>query len=404
MRSRKQPIRKRRHASGLQRRNAAVRRSSWRISATIADVWAAGRGLHRMLRGVQTALRGFRTMLRHLRAVAERRLAIALLLTALGNHWAGAPLSAQAAAEVIRLTPAIAATAPSPTARGVFFTQQVDATLPARVRLAGTPDGSGELCTDDEAELRFEHVAGEVQVWRHLFASADRRGITCLPPQDLVLTAGGGSYRITLTLSDRFPDRFSSTAYYLVVAATPGTPPPPATYTPAALPTTTEAALPTPTVTSLPVLTPTLIPTALPTEPLEPASPAGSSGRPMEPWLTAGIGLVALLGLAVPLAWFRARRHAPLPQGIIDLYDRSTGESRTLLLYRYPQGAGIVREPLDLVEPTGIQATPLALITPTRTGIVLEQRAADATTQRTPLHVGETLLVDQVVEVRLRLR
>lgn len=115
------------------------------------------------------------------------------------------------------------------------------------------------------------------------------------------------------------------------------------------------------------------------------------------------MGLVTLLGLAVLSAWFRTRRRTSLPQGIIDLYDRSTGERRTQLLYRYPQGAGIVREPLDLVQPTGLQAAPLALITPTRTGLVLEQRTADATTQRTPLHVGDTLLVDQVVEVRLRL-
>lgn len=375
---------------------------SLHIDATVADVWAAGRGLHRMLRGIQTALRGFRTMLRHLRAVAERRLVIALFLTALCGHWAGAPLLAQAATEAIRLTPAIAAAEPAAAARGVFFENRVDVTLPSVVVLAGTPDGNGELCTDDEAELRLEHVDGALQVWRHIFADADRRGVACLPPQELALTSGGGRYRITLTLTDRFPDRFSSTAYYLVLPTAKGAPPTITRQSTAPIPTTTALSTPTTTATSLPTLTPTSTPVAL-SVPIAPVPPIEGTGISLEPWLGAGIGLVALLGLAVLLVWFRTRRHAPLPQGIVDLYDRTTGESRTLLLYRYPQGAGIVREPLDLVEPTGLPAAPLALITPTRSGLVLEQRTAEATAQRTPLHVGETLLVDQVVEVRLRL-
>lgn len=390
----------RRSSVSLRKRRATPgsRRRSGTYTSIGSTVWALLCGIQSMIGGVRSAARGWRKVLRHVRALGSRPWRWILILTMVCSSLGLGTIHAEAPANAVLLAPSIPLGEPAATARGTFFEAQFTLDLPERVRIAATADGTGTLCTDDAAEITFEPDQGEPQVWRQLFATPDRHTITCLPAQTVVLTNGPGVYRVGIRLYDVYADRYSSTAYYLVRL-------------PVADPQSTDAGIITlpPSVTPQPSATPTPMVTTSPTLAVPGAPPVTTPQVPLpeRAWFNSRtlvlIGILGSLGLVLLSIVLLRRRRPVLPHGIIDLYDRTTGESRTLLLYRFPHGAGIIREPLDLVAPPHLATTPLGLITPTRSGLVLEQRNPDTTVQRTPLQVGEALLLNQTVEVRLRL-
>ncbi|MFN8478389.1 MAG: hypothetical protein U0074_11295, partial [Kouleothrix sp.] len=120
----------------------------------------------------------------------------------------------------VPLVPAIAPAPHARTARGVFFTHSQAVALPGGMLwLASTPDGNGELCSDDQVTVRVQGAQQTVWQWEHVFASADRQAITCVAPQP-VLVPSADSYTITITLADLFPDTYSSQPYYLAFRET----------------------------------------------------------------------------------------------------------------------------------------------------------------------------------------
>ncbi|MBX0331576.1 hypothetical protein K2Z83_28395 [Oscillochloris sp. ZM17-4] len=313
------------------------------------------------------------------------------------------PMRAEPSATL--LAPAIPEAARASQPRGVFFTATAERDLPGQVRLAGTPDGTGELCTDDEVDLRLQRDGGAAQVWRHSFATPDRRGIQCIPAQEIALDGGPGRYTVAITLTDRFADTFSSGSYYLLADpvvsavethATADNRPATGDNRPTTAPT---AILPTATRTAP---TATATPTSSAAVPLSPA-PAPSASAVFWP-LWAGAGGAGLLLLAVALLLGRRRRPAPRLRGIIDLADRETGETRTLLLHAYPHGVGIVRQPLDLVplDKAGSGPPTVATIMPSAAGPVLAYQDPTEGAQHTPLRSGDQLRIQHTVELHFR--
>lgn len=300
------------------------------------------------------------------------------------------------------LAPAVPEAARASQPRGVFFTAALELDLSGQVRLSSTPDGSGELCTDDEVQLRFQREGSAAQVWQHRFATPDRRAIQCIPAQTIALAAGPGRYSLAISLTDRFADTFSSGRYYLLAE-------PPAEVQVMAdeRPATSgqrPTIVPTIQVRQATPATPTVAPAAAPLRP-NTAAPTGLAAPPLPPWLPIFFGIgggLALLVLVIGLR--RRRRRVPQLRGIIDLVDRETGETRTLLLHHYPHGVGIARRPLDLVPLGKVGSGPLAIATiiPSATGPLIACQDPSEGRQHTPLRGGDQLLIQRTVELHFR--
>lgn len=354
----------------------------------------------------------------------DRILKPLIVLLGLPLLW-GAAVAAPQPASAIALAPAIAPAPPTAQARGTFFTQTVQVDLAStQIRLAATPDGSGALCTDDEATVSFIGPRGGTQRWSHLFAATARQAVRCLAPPLITLVDGPGVYTITVTLTDRYADTYSSQPYYLLpvsasapssaaplptsIATVRSTQPVRPSATPHASPSPTPR-LPTPTsaVTVTATATPTVraAPEAVP-----PASSPPNTFQPAPPWplvlaLMLGAALLAALGLLLLRGPRPARRRGTALSGILDLTDRETGEARSMLLYRYATGVAISRKPLAVAAwPVAEgQPPPLLAIVPTAGGPVLRDLAAQpAPTTDVPLRAGDELLVQQALTVRYR--
>lgn len=340
-----------------------------------------------------------------------RALAAAALALSLGGL--PPPGEAAPARQAIALAPAVGEAPPEGRARGVFYSATLSITVgAAEALLASSPDGLGELCTDDEATLVFRREGAPEQVWSRLFADRAAGAVRCAPPQHLLLAAGAGAYQVEVILADRFPFTHSSRPYFLIVAAPAtgikgaATPPaPPAATTPpapVAAPTSTRpsaTATPGAGVAALTSAVPAAQPA--PTPPLTggPEAPLVGGGLPT-PALLAALGAAALaMGLVALLARRRPPPRAHPLAGIVDLADRETGEARTELLGRFPGGAALVRGPLRLVTPGGpAEGRAVASIVPGEGGPLLRVGPAEPT----PLREGEALLIDRAVELRYR--
>lgn len=262
--------------------------------------------------------------------------------------------------EAIELAPALPDAPRQPRARGVFFTRSQLLDLPGRpLHLASTPDGRGELCSDDQATISFQAGTREVYRWSQRFTSADRQAITCIAPQPIVLPAVAASYSVTIVLEDLYPDTYGSRAYYLVID-----PPAPGAGGAADAPTPARPAVPTPTAT------PRAEPAVVATRP-----PAGPAGRPMrtEPLIgLAAITLALLAGGAWLITRGRRRGRASLRwAGIIDLFDTTTREARTITLQGNAPALAITRHPLRAAPADGRAGT-IALLRLTAQGPVIE--------------------------------
>jgi hypothetical protein len=313
------------------------------------------------------------------------------------------PMRAEPSATL--LAPAIPEAVRASQPRGVFFTATLERDLPGQVRLAGTPDGAGELCTDDEVELRLQRDGGAAQVWQHRFTTPDHQGIQCIPAQELALAGGPGRYTLAITLTDRFADTFSSGSYYLlaepvaagVAAHATGDNRPAASDN---RPTTAPTVIPPTATRTAPTATPTRTSAAGAASPSSPTPPTVPARWPT--LLGIGGGGLALLALALVLR--RRRQPAPRLRGIIDLADRENGETRTLLLHAYPHGVGIVRQPLDLVplDKAGSGPPTVATIIPSAAGPVLAYQDPTEGAQRTPLRGGDQLRIQHIVDLHFR--
>lgn len=192
-----------------------------------------------------------------------------------------------------------------------------------RVLLASSPDGVGELFTDD---LVYIHAWPSGKVFRHDFRSADRIAVGSIPPQDISFLFEPGTNTLDLSTQDLTRPRFSTLPYYVLIGDCTGPTPAPSptlmpTATPLPSPTVTSAPTwaatttqtPAPTVTATPTPQPTAIaiPAVVPTPPL---SPPLLSQLPA-PFLGLG-GLFILVGIFV---WWWLRR-VPLPIGEGELY------------------------------------------------------------------------------------
>jgi hypothetical protein len=308
----------------------------------------------------------------------------------------------------VQLAPAISAVGQNSAARGVFYRQSHQLQLESAVLLiSSSPDGAGDLCTDDQATLIFRPQRGAPQVWSWLFADARRQQITCAPAQRLTLAAGPGEYVVEIILTDRFPSTYSSRPYFLVAPArltTAPAPPAPTPPTTGAVPTTSAVASPTPPPSATPTLAratpaPAVAPVAL-------VAPPPELARPVAVWPPAaaliGAALLALL-LALLLLRRATARPAPVLSGIVDLRDQATGEACTALLYRFTTGAAIVRGPLGLAPPDdpATRARQIALISPGPTGPLLQTTDVPLP-EPVQLREGAHLLIAHSVELRYR--
>lgn len=353
-------------------------------------------------------------------------LTIAATLVAVGGSVAVVAARAGRQPAMFVLAPEIAEANPAREARGVFFRGASEIMTPsAEVLLSSSPDGRGELCTDDEATLSFRLKEGAPQIWSHVFIAGDGQRISCLPPQRLTLAGGPGLYTVEITLSDRIAFTYSSRPYLLIVpdgaAVTRMTPPSSANPGAAEAPTEGEpgvkpspAGSPVPARPQPPMLSPTRT-TTLPTSsapatvsplsatpgPTAPAPPPASLA-PWWPALAIAVGALAALTFVAIRHRYPARPARLTLSGIVDLLDRATGERRTVLLHHFPGGAALVRAPLGLapLEPAPAAGRRVAALEPGQYGPVLRLTQGDAAP--VPLRDGETLLIDQIVEVRYR--
>jgi len=321
------------------------------------------------------------------------------------------PTHANAATRVTLLAPAFREAERTGVARGIFFSQTYELIIGAsEVLLSSSPDGAGALCTDDQATLSFRQPGAPAQEWSQLFADPAGGTISCTPPQRLRLEAGPGRYVIEVTLSDRFPFTFSSRPYFLIVPGAQDEPaaldgaPLIATRTTPPLPptgTATVPALPAGMSTAAPALaTPTQVVVAANAPAFVPPRPAGRG------WL--GPTLLAILAasaVAIVIAALGRRQPAARRQplrGIVDLFDRRTGERRTALLQGFPNGAALVCAPLGLVAAdVDVGERVIARIVPGPGGPQL-RAPGPAPAEPTALREGETVLIDRAVELRYR--
>lgn len=234
-----------------------------------------------------------------------------------------------ASVTVTQLAPAVPEGPRLNQVRGVFYDAHVSVTIAAwQIRLAGSADGAGQLCTDDQATLTFRSVSGDTFVWRHTFHQSAQSGIYCIPPVDLTGQLTPGIYDVEVQLEDVVPYTYSSTAYYLVVL-------------PEAMATATPSATPTPGSPE---------PTATPAITVGGPGPGdGMSGLAW--WELMGLAGAALVGLAAAAVSHQRRGQVstgPYLSGTVDLTDAETGESRRVGLFPYLRGARITRRPLGL--------------------------------------------------------
>lgn len=189
-----------------------------------------------------------------------------------------------------------------------------------RYLLASTPDGHGQISTDDLVTLTFSPSG---KTWTHDFQNQAHTHILAIDPIDITawLTPGMEN-TVALIATNLTPPVKSSRSYYLVVLVCPV----PATSTPTATATPTLA----PTATPLPTHTPTIwatntpLPTAVSTETSTPAAlpvptlPPATSTRawPLNPWQTASI-----FGFASLLIWVLIARRGPYVRGEYDIYE-----------------------------------------------------------------------------------
>lgn len=260
---------------------------------------------------------------------------------------AGSTRAAAQAPETLALAPGIAAAPASSQARGVFFTRTQSLALAgSRITLSSTSDGRGRLCTDDQVTLTIAQEQRPLWSWSHAFSSPDRQSITCIAPVTLDLPLPAGSYSVTIVLEDLLPTTFSSTPYFLRPDAA-GTP---AGADIAAAPSSPEPTArpePSPTILAQPAATPALpAPTLVVGEPL----PADASSRSAFGWLPAGaiVGTVLLVLAAWLLRRRRSQPRSPSWQGVVDLFDPATRESRTFPLAARGGDLAIQRQPLRL--------------------------------------------------------
>lgn len=239
-------------------------------------------------------------------------------------------------ATVVALTPTVMQAAPATTARGPFLERSLAVALPAGpLRLAATADGRGEICVDDELRLVLADAGGVVATWEHVFATPDRRAIACLPPPLIADLLQAGTYTVTVTLSDRRAPTYSATPL-LLVAGTPAAPAPAAAAAPLGSARPTAA----PAIAAPPTVAVPSAPTAAPRATLAPppVTPAATAAMPdsaatlavLWPWALVG-GFLLLALVLVP------RRPRPHPvatgrAGTVQLVDRATGETRTVVL------------------------------------------------------------------------
>lgn len=315
------------------------------------------------------------------------------------------------------LVPAIGEAERAGVARGVFYSRTHELTVGAgELLLSSSPDGAGELCTDDQATLTFRRPDAPPQQWSRLFADPASGSVICAPPQRLRLAAGPGRYQVEVTLSDRFPFTYSSRPYFLIAPAGEGE------AADAALPLAAVAQI-TPPATAVPIVTAspprtyptTTSPMAAPTGALAPSTVAAAGAPAAGPprvavagwWLPTLPAVVAVTLAAMAIAVLRRRRRAAAPPppllGLVDLFDRRTGERRTALLQRFSAGAALLRDPLDLVaaESEAPGERLIALILPGAAGPQLRV-GGPAPRGPTPLREGETILIDRAVELRYR--
>jgi hypothetical protein len=318
----------------------------------------------------------------------------------------------------ILLAPAIPEAGAAAQARRVFFTTTETIDLPSdSVVVSSSPDGSGVLCTDDEARLTILRERQPVAVWSHRFFSADRREILCLSPQRLRLPTGPGQYQVQIELEDRYPPTYSSRPYYLVAdSAQPSLAPIPVQGVPASperLPDEPRESpasgrsgqrIAPPARTTM--LTAQPLPTGNAQPPLSRAAQETAPRSPRPTWIVVGIGLVIGLIVVPSVVWQRraqrrSARRSPLA-GVVDLYDQETREARTTVF----DGRTLLliqRHPLDLV--TAAVATPqqqvIGRIQPDLSAPRLVDGMADL--QGTPLDHGSVCsIANGVVTIRFR--
>lgn len=341
------------------------------------------------------------------RAALISLLGVLLILTwLLPDHPARAGL-----AHALPLVPPIPEADHATTARGTFYRQHQHITIPARdIWLAASPDGREELCTDDRITLTFYPTVSAQGPfsWQHRFASADGTAIECLPPQHLSQYLAPGRYELDITLDDLVPPTYGTRAYYLVFPhhATPSVEPRlPAAITPTQVLTPVTPAQvghPFPPATSPPPITPNEA-AAEPPPFTDPPGPVHVAWPLLVALAMVGI---ASSGLLVGWYWWQQRTRTLPLHGILDLFDRDTHESRTILLVHYPSGVTITRHPLDVVPRTTIPVpgSVLAWIVPTpQGGLLQEVSSMGAETVR--LHTGEQItatLAGGAVMVRYR--
>jgi hypothetical protein len=327
---------------------------------------------------------------------------LALLIAWFGSNggWmhvgaTAAPLPPPAAVLVV---PAIADAPRAAQARGIFYRQTLAVTLPvSSVWLAASPDGQAALCTDDRATLTFARADQPVERWSHHF-SRDRRALSCIPPQMVVVPAPG-SYQITVELEDLYPDTYGTRPYYLVFAehATAMTHIPNATAVAGLVSATASAFVATPQRSSAAAGLGTVLrssdsPTPTPHAPAPQLGAAADEthaaphapDRDRRMLVLLGSALLVALLLALAVMRRRARQRANAlaqPIGIVDLFDQATREAHTALLLSAPQGAEVRRGPLRLVPlpADNSDRTGIARIVPTPRGVLLREITAAST-------------------------
>lgn len=268
------------------------------------------------------------------------------------GHWGALALlaallsggirAAAQAPQTLALAPEFPAAPAVSQARGVFFTRsQPLALVSPRITISSTMDGRGQLCTDDQVTLTIAQEQRQIWSWRHAFNSADHQTITCIAPVTFDLPLPAGSYSVTIVLEDLYPTTFSSAPYFLL----PATGVSPALVASAATPAPTRQAAPTPAAVTQATAAPAL-PTASAGEASQAGAPSGSSfGRLL-------VGMIAGALLLMLSAWLllqrRAQPRSPSWQGIVDLFDPATRESRTFTLGSRSGELTIQRQPLRL--------------------------------------------------------
>lgn len=331
---------------------------------------------------------------------------VGLLMCLFGNGLAAGGPSGQTpraapttSTQVILLTEAVAEVPRTDRARGIFVRRTVQAILPVgRAWLASSPDGTGPLCTDDQAHLAFQLGDQEIMRWSHRFSSPNRRMVDCVPPQPLDIPVAG-DYDITVVLEDLYPDTSSSRPYYLIaavetapdVANQAADTPHPTVAAPTLAPgspssrSTTIQGLPA-GVTTKPATTATPpAPAATAVRVSSGSAPATSAAPslPLAPVIAVVVGGLLLGGVAAGLAWRRRRRSRsklPALEGIIYLVDQETHGAQTIFLQQIPHGGTICRRPLGVgaLSPADTSGDRIARIEPGPSGPILIELRADA--------------------------